>query len=127
MNVPLLDLKAQYQQIKPEIEKAIAELFESQLFILGPAVQACEQSIAAYCACPHAVGVSSGTDALLIALMCEGLQAGDEVILPAMTFASTAEVVLYFNAKPILADTLQGSNLIDTSKIGKKISNKVHS
>ena len=80
MNVPLLDLKAQYHSIKSEIDAVVAEVFESQYFILGPKVTGCERAIAEYCGCPHAVGVSSGTDALLMALMAEGVGAGDEVI-----------------------------------------------
>ena len=75
MNVPLLDLKAQYSAIKAEVDRAVAEVMESQHFILGPKVQECENAIARYSNCSHAVGVSSGTDALLICLMAEGIGA----------------------------------------------------
>ena len=104
MNVPLLDLRAQYQTIKPEIDQAVAALFESQMFILGAAVQQCEGSIATYCRTPHAVGVSSGTDALLIALMCEEIGPGDEVITTPYTFFATVGAIARTGATPVFVD-----------------------
>jgi dTDP-4-amino-4,6-dideoxygalactose transaminase len=77
MNVPLLDLKAQYGAIKADVDAAIAEVFESQHFILGPKVEQCEKAIASYSACSHAIGVSSGSDALLACLMAENIGPGD--------------------------------------------------
>ena len=71
MKVPLLDLKAQYAAIKAELDSAVARVMESQMFILGPRVRECEEAIAKYSGCEHGVGVSSGTDALLICLMAE--------------------------------------------------------
>ena len=82
MRVPLLDLKAQYQTIKPEIDAAIQQVVESQYFIMGPAVAELETRVAQYCRCAHGIGVSSGTDALLIALTALGIGANDEVIVP---------------------------------------------
>jgi len=90
MNVPLLDLKAQYVAIKSAIDAAVAEVMESQHFILGPKVEQCEQAIARYCRCAHAVGVSSGTDALLACLMAEDIGPGHEVITTPYTFFATA-------------------------------------
>ena len=88
--VPLLDLRAQFVTIKDEVMAAMHRVVESQHFILGPEVDALEESVAAYSGCAHGVGVSSGTDAILVGLMALGVGAGDEVITTPYTFISTS-------------------------------------
>ena len=117
MHVPLLDLKAQYQTLRPDIDAAVAEVFESQHFILGPTVTACEEAIAAYSQCAHAVGVSSGTDALLLAMMAEDIGPGDEVITTPFTFFATGGCISRLGAKPVFVDIDPVTFNIDPNRI----------
>lgn len=121
MNVPLLDLKLQYQSLKSEIEPVLMRVAESQALILGEEVVKLEKSIAEYCDCKYAIGVSSGTDALLAALMALEIGAGDEVILPDYSFFATAGVVARLNAKPVFVDSEPESFNINPSLIEKYI------
>lgn len=104
MKVPLLDLKAQYRTVRADVEKAVAQVFEDQNFIMGKQVQACEEAVAAYSQARYGVGVSSGTDALLLALMAEGVGPGDEVITCPYTFFATAGSIWRLGAKPVFVD-----------------------
>lgn len=124
MKVPLLDLKAQYRTIKTELDDALIKTAESQYFILGPEVEKLEKSVCEYLNCKYAVGVSSGTDALLIALMAIGIQPGDEVIIPDYSFFATAGVVSRLNAKPVFVDSEIQTYNIDTTKIERRITPK---
>src|SRR5512142_2812340 len=124
MSVPLLDLKQQYSTIKDEVLRVTGEVYESQAFILGKRVEAFEKDFAAYCGAKHAVGVSSGTDALLIALMVYGITQGDEVIVPAYSFFATAGVVDRLGAKPVFVDVSLDDYNLDPALIEEKITSR---
>ena len=121
VSVPLLDLKKQYASIREEVESALAAVFESQQFILGPQLLALEQEIADYCGTRFAVGVGSGTDALLLSLRVLGVRPGDEVIVPAFTFFATAECVSLLGAKPVFADIRPDTFTLDPESVAAKI------
>ncbi len=124
MNVPLLDLKAQYQSLKKELDEALIAAAESQYFILGPEVTKMEKALCDYLGCKHAIGVSSGTDALLIALMGIDIKPGDEVIVPTYSFFATAGVVSRLNGVPVFVDSDPVNFNIDPKEIEKKITPK---
>ncbi|HVS32639.1 MAG TPA: DegT/DnrJ/EryC1/StrS family aminotransferase [Thermoanaerobaculia bacterium] len=121
MPVPLLDLKAQYATIREEVMRVTEEVYESQIFILGKRVDEFERDFARYCGAKHAVGLSSGTDALLIALMVYEIGPGHEVIVPAYSFFATAGVVDRLGAKPVFVDIDLGDYNIDVAKIEERI------
>ena len=104
MKVPFLDLKAQYQSIKPEIDAAIARVLETSQFILGTEVAAFEQEFSAYCAATECIALNSGTSALHLALLAAGLGPGDEVITVPFTFVASVAAVIYAGARPVLVD-----------------------
>ncbi len=124
MKVPFFDLNAQFSSIEKEIKSAIDEVFKTQQFILGPKVEALEQSIAHYCQTRFAVGVASGSDALLLSLMALGIGSGDEVILPPFTFFATAGVVSRLGAIPVFVDIDPVTYNIDPSKIEPRVTSK---
>lgn len=121
MNVPLLDLKAQYRSIRSEILAALETTCEEQGFVLGPRVAALEQALAKYVGSAHAVGVASGSDALLLSLMALGVKAGDEVITVPFTFFATAGSISRLGARPVFVDIEADTFAMDPGLIEQAI------
>src|SRR5256884_5580453 len=115
--VPLLDLQAQYRPLRAEILAAIERVCDSQRFIMGPEITALESEMAAMLGVRHAIAVSSGTDALLLALMALDIKAGDEVITPTYSFFATAGAVARLGAKPVLVDIDETTFNLDPEKL----------
>ncbi|MFT4607635.1 MAG: dTDP-4-amino-4,6-dideoxygalactose transaminase [Urechidicola sp.] len=124
MNIPMVDLKGQYENLKAEIEPAMLQALADARFILGPNVQAFEQESADYLGVKHAIGCGSGTDALHLALLASGIRSGDEVITTAFTFIATAEAIRYIGAIPVFVDIDPVTLNIDTTKITAAITDK---
>jgi dTDP-4-amino-4,6-dideoxygalactose transaminase len=115
--VPLLDLTAQYATLRVEVREALDRVVESQKFILGPEVEALEAEVASYSGCAHGIGVSSGTDALLVSLMAIGIKPGDEVIVPSYSFFATAACVVRLGARPVFIDSDPATYNLDVDKL----------
>jgi dTDP-4-amino-4,6-dideoxygalactose transaminase len=124
MNVPIVDLKAQYASIKTEIDTAIQGVLDNTSFIGGTIITDFEASFAQYLDVAHCVSCANGTDAIEIALQAMGIGAGDEVIVPAMSWIATSEAVTTVGAKPVFVDILPGKFTIDPKQIRSKISDK---
>ncbi|MCI0621679.1 MAG: DegT/DnrJ/EryC1/StrS family aminotransferase [Acidobacteria bacterium] len=122
--IPFLDLKAQYQSIRPEIDAAISRVLETSQFVLGEEVAAFEKEFASYCQCLHAVGVNSGTSALHLALLSAGVGPGDEVITVPFTFVATIAAIVYTGARPIFVDIDPVSFTMDAAQIEEKITRR---
>ena len=122
--IPFADLKSQYNAYKSEIDKAVLDVMGSSMYIMGPEVEKLEKNLAAYVGAKHALSVSSGTDALLLALMSYGIKAGDEVITTPFTFIATAEVIALVGAKPVFADIDETTYNLDIEKVKPLINEK---
>jgi len=123
-SIPPLDLRAQYGSIREEIQTALQSVLESQIFILGAQVHALEEELAAYCGTRFAIGVASGTDALLLALYAWGVRPEDEVIVPAFSYIATADVVSLLGAKPVFADIEAATFTLDPGKLERLVTKR---
>ncbi len=124
IHVPLLDLSQQNQPLSAELKETFARVLDSSQFILGPEVEAFEQQIAADVGARHAIGVSSGTDALLLSLMALGIGPGDEVLCPSFTFFATAGSVSRVGATPVFVDSLDDDFNLDLEDAARRITDK---
>src|SRR5690606_10846798 len=120
--IKMVDLRGQYQKIKPAIDSAIQEVLDETAFIQGRQVKAFEAALAEYCGVAHVISCGNGTDALQIALMALDLQPGDEVILPVFTYVATAEVIALLKLKPVFVDVDPRTFNLDVSQAEEKIS-----
>jgi dTDP-4-amino-4,6-dideoxygalactose transaminase len=124
MEVPFVDLKAQYQTIKPEVDQAIQNVVSNTAFILGKAVSDFEKDFASHCEVKHCIGVNSGTSALILALQALGIGGKDEVITAANTFIATAEAISLVGATPVFVDMEEKSYNLDPTQLKKAITKK---
>jgi dTDP-4-amino-4,6-dideoxygalactose transaminase len=122
--IPLVDVKAQYQRLIPEIQERIGEVLESGIFILGPNVEAFERETAEYLGVPRTIGVANGTDALVLALDALEIGPGDEVICPSFTFYATAESIARRGATPVFADIDPATLNLDPEDVAARVTSK---
>lgn len=120
-SIPLVDLRAQYESIKPALDGAIAGVMARMAFVNGPEVRAFESEFATYCEAPHAIACANGTDAIQIVLHALGIGAGDEVVTVPHTFISTAEAVSAVGATPVFVDVDRSTRLIDIAAVARAI------
>lgn len=123
-NIQMVDLKRQYQKIKPEVDQAIQRVIDNTAFISGPDVKAFADEMAAYLDVKHVIPCANGTDALQIALMALGLQPGDEVITPSFTYIATVEVVALLKLKPVFVDVEEDNYTMDMESVKKAVTSK---
>jgi len=119
--IPLVDVKAQYAPLIPELEERFSAVLESGRFIFGPEVESFEREAAAYLGVPHAIGVANGTDALVLALEALGIGRGDEVICPSFTFYATAEAIARVGATPVFADIDPATFNLDAEDVAARV------
>jgi dTDP-4-amino-4,6-dideoxygalactose transaminase len=121
MNIPFIDLKSQYAALKSDIDARIAAVLDHGAYIMGPEIRELEERLTDFCGAKHAVAVSSGTDALLVALTAAGICPGDAVFVPALTFTATAEVILVAGATPVFVDVDPRTCNIDSDDLKLRI------
>ncbi len=119
--IPIIDLKAQYQTIRDELRRAIDKVLDSQQFVLGPTVEKFEQEAASYLGCPHAIGVASGSDALLLSLMALEIGPGDGVVVPPFTFIATVTAITRLGARPIFVDIDSENYLLSVEQLEARL------
>ncbi|NTU75485.1 MAG: aminotransferase class I/II-fold pyridoxal phosphate-dependent enzyme, partial [Anaerolineaceae bacterium] len=124
MNIPLVNLRKQYDPLKTEIMTGIEKVFDSMHLFLGENVQALEKEFAQYCGAQHGIGISDGTSAIICILRAMGIGPGDEVITVSHTFIATAEAIVLVGAKPVFVDIRPDTCLMDVSQVEKKITPK---
>jgi len=124
MKIPLIDLVAQYRTIRDEIDRAIRDVLERGNFVLGENVAAFEEGMAAYLGVGYAIGVASGTDALVLTLRACGIGPGDEVVVPCYTFFATAEAVSHCGARPVFVDIDPKTYCLDVSQVASRITGR---
>jgi dTDP-4-amino-4,6-dideoxygalactose transaminase len=124
MNVPLLDLQAQYVSLRDDVQQAVERVLSSQRFVLGDEVRGLETSIANYCQTKHAIGCASGSDALLLALMALDVKAGDEVITTPFSFFATGACITRLGARPVFVDIDRRSYNIDPSRVSDAVTSR---
>ena len=122
--IPLVDLKAQYRSIKPEIDAAVLRVLDSAQFILGPEVEAFERDFAAYCGTREAIGLNSGTSALHLAFLAAGIGPGDEIITVPFTFIATVSTIVYAGATPVFVDIEADHYTMDPAKLEAAITSR---
>ncbi|HKU72905.1 MAG TPA: DegT/DnrJ/EryC1/StrS family aminotransferase [Pyrinomonadaceae bacterium] len=127
MNVPLLDLQAQYVSLRDDLHRAVERVMSSQRFVLGDEGRGLENSIADYCQTKHAIGCASGSDALLLALMALDVKAGDEVITTPFSFFATAACITRLGARPVFVDIDPRTYNIDASQVADAITSRTRS
>ena len=115
--INMVDLKGQYENIKPEIDKAIAEVINATAFINGPAVKEFQENLEKYLGVKHVIPCANGTDALQVSMMALGLKPGDEVITTDFTFIATAEVIALLGLTPVLVDVDPDTFNIDIAAV----------
>jgi len=124
MKINFIDLQSQYQKYKSEIDKEIQEVLNTSMYIGGDKISKLEENLANFTGCKHAIACSSGTDALILALMAIDIKPGDEVITTPFTFIATAETIAFLGAKPVFVDIDEKTHNIDVTKIEEKITSK---